>query len=162
MASGTSTRIWLRRAAGGALVIATPACTQLSPVSSAAPPGPVAAGMARLWFYRDYEPSVSLNMAPMSLNGAPVGYVPADGSAFYRDVAAGHYHIAAQSEGMDVNQTKDVDLAPGQEAFVKVLSSSSWESGGDFLAYHRDTFYVSVVPPQIARADVATRPLTGG
>jgi len=53
---------------------------------------PVPAGAARIWFYRDYEPSVSLNLAAVALNGALAGYVQPEGSAFYRDVAPGRYH----------------------------------------------------------------------
>jgi hypothetical protein len=98
----------------------------------------------------------------MSVNGAPAGYVPPDGSALHRDVAPGCYHITVASDGLDVNQSGSVELGPGQEAFVKVLASSSWESGGDTHAYKRDTFYVSLVPPQVARAELEKRPLTGG
>ncbi len=122
----------------------------------------VPAGSARIWFYRDYEPSVSLNLAAVALNGAPAGYVQPDGSAFYRDVAPGHYHVTVESYGMDVNQDKDVDLPAGREAFVKILALSSWENDGERNAFHRDTFYVSLGMPQIARAELATRSLGGG
>jgi hypothetical protein len=123
---------------------------------------PIAPGAARIWFYRDYEPSVSLNVANVMLNGATTVVVQPDGSAVYRDVPAGRYHIGVDSTGTDVNQSKDVDLAPGQEAFVKVLALSSWDSGGDTISFQRDTFYVSLVPPQIARAQLTARPLSGG
>ena len=119
-------------------------------------------GSARIWFYRDYEPYGGRNFAPVSLNGAVAGYVAPDGAAFYRDVPAGHYHIGVISGGMDVNQAKDIDLAPGEEAFVKILSAPDWESGGDISQYRRDTFYVSLVPPQVARAELPAHPLTGG
>jgi hypothetical protein len=56
---------------------------------------------------------------------------------------------------MDVNQSKDIDLAPGQEAFVKIPALSSWESGGEQTAYQRDTFYVSLVSTQVARAELS-------
>ncbi len=154
---------WLGRAALCVFALALAGC--LRPVAAPAAAAAVSAippGEARIWFYRDYEPSVSLNLAPVALNGARVGYVQPDGSAFYRDVPAGHYHITVESVGTDVNQSKDVDLAPGQEAFVKILAQGSWESGGDITAYHRDTFYVSLVPPQVARAELASHPLSGG
>ena len=156
MRTGLGSRVWLRRALGGALVSLAAGCLH-PPAAPAASNevAPAAAGTARIWFYRDYEPSVSLNMAPVALNGAVVGYVQPDGSAFYRDVPAGHYHIAAPSDGMDVNQAKDVDLAAGEVAYVKILAAGSWESGGDMLSYHRDTFYVSLVPPQVAQAELA-------
>ena len=98
-------------------------------------------GPARIWFYRDYEPSVSCNLANVALNGAIAGSVRPDGN-----VAPGH----------DVNQAKDVDLAAGQEAVVKILALSSWESGGERATYQRDTFHVSLMLPQVARAEMAS------
>jgi hypothetical protein len=123
---------------------------------------PVPAGAVRIWIYRDYEPYGSRNYATVMLNGAVTGYSPPDGSAFYRDLAPGRYHIVAVSDGTDVNQDRTVDLAPGQEAFVKIMASVSWESGGDQQAYRRDTFYVTLVPPQVARTELPSHPLTGG
>ena len=123
---------------------------------------PVPAGATRIWIYRDYEPYGSRNFAPVTLNGVLTGYASPDGSAFYRDVAPGQYQIAAVSDGTDVNQDKLVNLALGQEAFVKILASVTWESGGDSQAYRRDTFYVSLVSPQVARSELPSHPLSGG
>jgi hypothetical protein len=103
------------------------------------------AGSARIWFYRDYEPSVSLDLANVALNGAPAGSVEPDGTAFDRDVAPGHYHVTIESVGTDVNQAKD----------VKSLASARWESDGEHSQYRRDTFYVSLMRPQVARAEMA-------
>jgi hypothetical protein len=164
MRGNMAARCWLQRVAGCSvvlvlvLVLAGCAGAPVAPVVVS----PLAAGAARVWFYRDYEPSVSLNLANVALNGASVGYVQPDGSAIHRDVPAGHYHITVVSVGTDVNQDKDVDLAPGQEAFVKILALDSWESGGNMSAYQRDTFYVSVVPPQVARAEMAGHKPSGG
>ena len=47
----------------------------------------------------------------------------ANGSVFYRDVPPGHYHIAPQSYGRDINQGKDVDVAPGQQLYCKIVPS---------------------------------------
>ncbi len=153
---------WKTWAGVCAIAVLAPSLDAPSAPAASAVATPLAPGAARIWFYRDYEPYVSLNTAPVSLNESLVGYVQADGSAFYRDVAPGHYHITVASIGMDVNQAKDVDLAPGQEAYVKILASNTWDSGGDVAQYRRDTFYVSLVPPQIARSELPTRPLTGG
>jgi hypothetical protein len=156
-------RSWLPWMGACALVLTLGACARPpAGPSAAASVTPVPAGSARIWFYREYEPSVSLNIAQVALNGAPAAVVQPDGSVSYRDVPAGHYHITVESFGQDVNQTKDVDLGPGQEAFVKILAASDWESGGDTYQYRRDTFYVSLVPPQVARAELANRPLSGG
>jgi hypothetical protein len=158
-----NSRSWLQRAAGGALLLLLAGCVQpvvgpAAPAASAA----ISAGAARIWFYREYEPSVSRNLAEVALNGKVAGYVQPDGSAFYRDVPPGRYHVTVASGGRDTNQDKEIDLPPGQEAFVKVLGSNAWESGGDTDVYSRDTFYVSLVPPQVARAELATHSRSGG
>ena len=156
-------RSWRLRTSGCALVVLLAGCVQqaVGPAEPAASPA-VSAGTARIWFYRDYEPSVSRNLAEVALNGSVAGYVQPDGSAFYRDVPPGRYHVTVASGGTDTNQDKEVDLPPGQEAFVKVLGSNTWESGGDNYSYGRDTFYISLVSPQIARAELATHSRSGG
>jgi hypothetical protein len=152
-------RFLLGGAASCAAIAALPGC--VPPSAAAAQIGPLPANAARIWFYRDYEPSVSLNYANVALNGVPAASVPPDGGAIYRDVAPGHYHISVESFGRDVNQAKDVDLGPGQEAFVKILASDTWVGSGDFSSFKRDTFYVSLVPPQVARAELGARALRG-
>ena len=156
-------RSWLRRVAGCGLLLQLAGCVHppTAPATSAAIT-PIPAGAARIWFYRDYEPSVSRNLAEVALNGKVVGYVQPDGSAFYRDVSPGRYHVTVESKAVDVYQDRNVDLPPGQEAFVKILASNTWESGGDQDVYSRDAFYVTLVQPQLARAELATRPLGGG
>ena len=44
------------------------------------------------------------------------------GGASYRDVPAGPYHITVDSYGKDFNQDKNVQLAAGQELYVKIVS----------------------------------------
>src|SRR5437763_6183765 len=108
-----------------------PATTQIAsigppvPAGQAAPPvsagqaaAPVPAGQARIWFYRTWLPSESLNLANIDVNGSYYGSV-ANGSAFYRHVPPGHYHIAPVSYNRDFNQDRDVDLAPGQQLYIK-------------------------------------------
>ena len=118
---------------------------------SAAPPVP--AGQARIWFFRDWEPSESLNLANIDVNGSYFGSV-ANGGAFYRDVSPGHYHITPQSYGQDFNQDRDVDLAPGQQVHCRVVSLRSWEEGGDVAVFERDTFYIRLVPPEAAQTAI--------
>ena len=52
------------------------------------------------------------------------------GSASYRDVPAGPYHITVDSYGKDFNQDKNVQLAAGQELYVKIVSLRNWVAGG--------------------------------
>ncbi len=153
---------WAERAAGCALILLLVGCVQPPAAPAASASAPIASGLARIWFYRDFEPSVSLNQAQVELNGRTAGYVQPDGSAFYRDVPPGRHHITVVSFWADVNQAKDLDIGPGQEAFVKILAGEWAANGGDLSDFHRDAFYVSLVPPQVARAQLANRPATGG
>jgi hypothetical protein len=142
-------RRWLQLA--GSLLLATAGCTETTTqVPTSAPPVP--AGQARVWFYRDWESSESLNLALVDMNGSYAGAV-ANGSVFYRDVPPGHYHIAPQSYGRDINQDKDVDVAPGQQLYCKIVSSRSWELGvgGSQSGFDRDTG--PSCSPQAARSE---------
>jgi hypothetical protein len=105
-----------------------------------------------MWFYRDWEPSGSLNVANVDVNGSYFGSV-ANGSAFYRDVPPGHYHIAPESYNRDFNQDKDVNLAPGQQLYVKILSLQHWD--GACRNCLRDTFYAWLIPPEVAQAEIS-------
>ena len=123
----------------------------------AAPQVPVAAplpptGQARIWFYREWLPSESLNLANIDVNGSYFGSV-ANGGAFYRDVAPGHYHIVPVSYNHDFNQDRDVDLAPGQQAYIKILSLENWD--GACRHCLRDTFYAWLIPPPVAQTEIA-------
>jgi hypothetical protein len=150
----------LRMAALLAMATVT-ACARNPPVSSASIP-PIPAGEARLWFYRVYLPSDTLNMTKVTMNGAYAGYAQL-GGAFYRNVPPGIYHIEVESWGRDFNQSTNVALVPGQEGFVKIDSLRSWATvpGFGFTA-GRDTFYARLVFPQIARAEIAQSFFDGG
>jgi hypothetical protein len=136
------------------IVFTLPSCAPM-PGTNAAAVAPIPAGKARIWVYRDYQPSESLNMTEVTINGVDAGYAQASGAAFYRDVPPGHFQIAANSYGTDVDQSANVDLAAGQETYVKIESLRSWSSYGDRNAVGRDTFYARQIPPQIARAELS-------
>ena len=143
---------WCVGCVSGLLLIAA-GCAQLSTALVAA--APISAGQARVWFYRPYEPTESLNLGLVDMNGSYVGAVE-NGSTFYRDVPPGHYHIAPESFGRDFNQDRDVDLALGQQLYVKIVSLESWGvsvSGSRTL--RRDTFYAWLIPPEVAQAEIA-------
>ena len=112
---------------------------------------PALAGQARVWFYRPLEPYGSLNLARIDMNGSYIGAVE-NGNAF----PPGHYHIAPESFGRDFNQDKDVDLAAGQQLYVKIVSLESWGvsvSGSKNIG--RDAFYAWLISPEVAQTEIA-------
>lgn len=144
-------------------LIAAEAAAAEPAAANATTVAPVSAGDARIWIYRDYLPSESLNMATVSINGAVTGYAQAAGGVFYRDVPPGHYLVTVDSYGRDTNQSANLVLGARQEAYVKIESLRSWSSfGGDTTSIERDTFYARPIPAQLARAEIAHIPYFGG
>jgi hypothetical protein len=141
--------------AAGLLLLA--GCAEAPPQIAAAPAGPLGAGQARIWFYRVYDPSLSRNAANVNLNGERVISLGPGAPPAFRDVAPGHYHIAPDSFGTDVNQSRDVALGAGQTIYVKILDDPIWASGGDLTVFQRDTFYTWIMPPAVAQAEMTMR-----
>jgi hypothetical protein len=157
--------LWIHRllvAAAGIVLLAsvTAHAEPLAAGSTAIPPLP--AGLARIWIYRDYLPSESLNMAVVKINGGITGYAQAAGGSFYRDVRPGQYLVTVESYGRDTNQSADLTLGAGQEAYVKIESLRSWSSSGERTSIERDTFYARPIAPPLARAEMAHLPYLGG
>ena len=153
---------WRRLAVAGLLLALGVCGLPRSGLASESAPG--AAGLARLWVYRDYQPYDSVATPYVRANGVIIG-VSRPGAAFYRDLPPGRYAVTVDSDGSDQNQFASVPLAPGQAAFVKVLSLNSWASGGGGnlgSGWTRDTFYTWWMPPEAAAAAIAQLPLYGG
>jgi hypothetical protein len=149
--------------------LAAAACSQLPPTASVAIP-PIPAGEARVWFYRNGGPYDGVGTPYIRMNDAIVAISEPQGAS-YRDVPPGPYHITVESYGEDFGQDKNVQLAAGQELYVKIVSLRNWVVGGGGGAdgggggsgdFARDTFYVWLIPPEIARADVAHSRFYGG
>jgi hypothetical protein len=156
----------LGRACGIVLLLATAACDRLPSTASVTTP-PIPAGDARVWFYRQFDAHESMGTPYIRMNGAIVA-ISEPGGASYRDVPAGPYHITVDSYGQDFNQSKDVQLARDQELYVKIVSLRQWitgggsgDGGGD-NGFGRDTYYVWLIPPEVARGDVARSAFYGG
>jgi hypothetical protein len=143
----------------GVAVIA--ACAR-SPTVSSVSVAPIRPSEGRVWFYRTYLPSETLNMTKVSMNGDYAGYAQL-GGAFYRDVPPGIYHIDVESYGRDFGQSTNIALVVGQEVYVKVESLRSWASEyGVGRTVGRDTFYARLMLPQIARGEIAQSFFDGG
>jgi hypothetical protein len=137
---------------GGLLLIVAGCAESPGPAQVTTTAPPILAGQSRIWFYRDWQPSESLNLANIDVNGSYFGSV-ANGSAFYRDVPPGHYHVAPVGYNRDFNRDRNVDLAPGQQAYIKILSSQSWD--GACRDCVRDTFYAWLISLKTAQVEIA-------
>jgi hypothetical protein len=158
-------RISIRPIAMGILSLAAAACSQVPSTASVAVP-PIPAGEARVWFYRNGGPYDGVGTPYIRMNDAIVAISEPNGAS-YRDVPGGPYHITVDSYGKDFGQDKNVKVAPGQELYVKIVSLREWITGGGGSEngsgdYARDTFYVWLIPPETARADIAHSAFYGG
>jgi hypothetical protein len=148
-----SRRKWLRWA--GVLLLITTGCAARAPVAEA----PIPAGQGRIWVYRTWLPSESLNLANIQTNGVYFGSVE-NGGAFYRDVPPGTYHIVPESWAHDPSTTPKQDtnvaVAPGQQAYIKIVDLTSWAvSVSVSKNFQRDAFWAYLIPPQVAQAEIA-------
>jgi Protein of unknown function (DUF2846) len=151
----------LLQAGSGAVMLAGVACSQLPTTASVTVP-PIPAGEARMWFYRNDGIYESQMLPHVRMNDRLVGEM-AQRSALYRDVAPGHYHVAVDSYVDDRNGSRDVDLAPGQQVYFKIVSSSDFLSGGlGDPGHSRPAFYIWLIPAAWAQGEVAISPFYGG
>jgi len=148
-------------AAASFVLLAVANADAQSPATNSVVNPPIPAGQARIWVYRGSQSTAPIevpHMEAVTLNGVNVGYMQL-GGAFYRDVAPGHYVIAAPSfQVIDPDQSAKVDLAAGQEAYLK-LDELGWPNAGDNMG---DNFYVRLMPPQTARTAIAQLAFLGG
>jgi hypothetical protein len=152
-------RHWWRHLEPGFLLILA-SCAELPTTSSVTIPR-IPAGEARLWFYRDGGPYEIQASPYLRLNGRVTGISEPDGT-FYRDVAPRPYFVTVDSY-LDnyVDQFASIDLAAGQEAYVKVLSMRRDKAGGE-TEFARDIFFTRIIPADTARAEAFSGRFYGG
>lgn len=114
-------------------------------VASAAPP--TVAGIARVWFLRQFQPGEGFRSPMIFVNGAPLATSTA-GTAFYRDFPPGTYNFAVETCTRDNNQETTLTLPPGSETELEVQSLSSFRSWG---CVANTTFYIRPIPPRWAQ-----------
>jgi hypothetical protein len=150
--------LWLQRCAASLLLLLA-GCSQVPPTSSAAIP-PLPGGGARIWIYRNEGPYESHDRPYLRLNGQVSGIVEPNG-ALYRDLPAGHYVVTVDSYGVPYpNQFAQLDLAAGQEVFIKVLSMRERVGGGENVSL-RALFFTEIYPAEAARPAIASTPFYG-
>ena len=80
---------------------------------------------------------------------------------FHRDVPPGHDQVTVETNGTDLSQKSDLDLAAGQQAYTKIVSNPEWVRG-TLSGYERPTFYAWHIANDIAQATVANLDFYGG
>jgi hypothetical protein len=147
-------------AAASFVLLAVANADAQSPATSSVVIPPIPSGQARIWIYRGSQPTAPIevpHMEAVTLNGVNVGYTQESGG-FYRNVAPGHYVIAAPSLALDPDQSATLDLAAGQEAYLK-LDMLEWSGMGE---NNVDVVRVRLMPSQTARTAIAQLAFLGG
>ena len=109
---------------------------------------PIAAGMARVWFLRQFEPSETMVTPMISANGTPV-WISQPGTAFIRDFRPGTYTFTVPSYGVDFGQAATVRLAAGAQTYLEVQSLRNWADENE--SFQRDTLYVREISADWAK-----------
>ena len=115
-------------------------------------PVQLAADLARVYFYRAFEPYESLALPAIYLDGKSHA-VSEPGGVLFRDVEPGAHEISVFSPGIYPNQFKSVILRPGDTLYVRVESLRNWYRG---FNWEKDTFVVSLVGESEAEGEMAS------
>jgi hypothetical protein len=124
---------------------ATTASTQLA----------LPAGMARVWFLRQADPTGGNIYAAAPLvyvNRAPLTQIR-EGTAFFHDFQPGRFRLSAQAFGTPASQHDTVELTPGMEIYVQVEAVANWELGSTLGGY---SFAVLPMSPNVAKQYLPT------
>lgn len=111
---------------------------------------PPSSDLARVYFYREFEPYESLARPWIYLDGRPF-VVSEPGGVSVRDVLPGRHDITVSSPGLYPDQFKRVHLRPGDTLYVRIDSLRSWYRG---FNWERDTFVVSLVDQRRAGMEI--------
>jgi hypothetical protein len=131
-----------------ASAVVPPARAQFAPPAPFAQPvqlAPPPAGLARVWFLRQFQPGENLSTPWIYVNGAPLA-TSIPGTIFYRDFPPGIYTFTVDSCGRDVNQFPTVQLGPGTSREFEVQSLQSFTPPD--CPRDAGTFYVRPVQPR--------------
>ncbi len=115
---------------------------------------PVPSGLARIYFYRDWEPYDSLSRPLIYLNDA-ASQISEPGGISFRDLPPGDYHISVDSQGTYPHQFKELVLRAGDVRYVKIQSLRNWYRHG--MAFERDTFIVELIPERQAQSEIGDK-----
>lgn len=103
---------------------------QSQQLASKAQDPPLQSGMARVWFFRQADPTggnVYAGDPIIYANGAPVAGIP-QGTAFFHDFTPGKYRFTVQPFGTPTREHDTVQLVSGQQAYLQVQWEPAWEA----------------------------------
>ncbi|MGD9615412.1 MAG: hypothetical protein AB7H90_21115 [Alphaproteobacteria bacterium] len=106
---------------------------------------PPPAGLARVWFLRQFQPGENLSTPWIYVNGAPMT-TSIPGTIFHRDFPPGIYTFSTDTCGTDVNQFPVVQLVPGTQYQFEVQSLQSFTPPD--CPRDAGTFYIRPVAPR--------------
>jgi hypothetical protein len=145
---------WARLGALGVLALA--GCAPQSQVATSQAQLPrVEPGMARVWFFRQADPTGGNVYAAEPIiyaNGAPVGQI-AQGTAFFHNFPPGKYRFTVQPFGTPTREHDTLQLEPGTQTYVQVQWEPAWEAnrvGGG------SSFTVLTSSPEVAQQYLPT------
>lgn len=124
-------------------------------VASKAQDPPLQSGMARVWFFRQADPTggnVYAGEPIVYANGTPVGAIP-QGTVFFHDFTSGKYRFTVQPFGTPTREHDTVELVPGQQAYLQVQWEPAWEAnrvGGG------SSFTILSFSPEVAQQYIPT------
>jgi hypothetical protein len=143
--------IWL-----GLCILALASCapqpTAATSQAQAPAPGP---GTARVWFFRQADPTAGNVYAGAPIvyaNGAPVGEVP-QGTVFFHDFTPGKYRFTVQPYGTPSREHDTLQLLAGTQAYVQVQWEPNWEAGHTGGG---SSFTVETSSPEMAQQYIPT------
>lgn len=146
--------MWVRLGTLGFLALVGCA-PQGNPATSQAQIPPVEPGMARVWFFRQSDPTGGNVYAADPIvyaNGASVGQI-AQGTAFFHNFPPGKYRFTVQPFGTPTREHDTLQLAPGTQTYVQVQWEANWEAnrtGGG------SSFTVLTSSPEVAQQYLPT------
>jgi hypothetical protein len=140
----------------GLCILALASCApQPTATTSQAQAPAVGADMARVWFFRQMDPTggnVFAGAPIIYANGAPIGDIP-QGAAFFHDFPPGKYRFTVQPYGTPTREHDTLQLSSGEEAYVQVQWEPAWEAnrvGGG------SSFTVLTSSPEVAQQYIPT------
>jgi hypothetical protein len=137
-------------------LLAVVGCTPQSQVATTQAQAPaLEPGMARVWFFRQADPTggnVFGSDPIIYANGTPVGGSK-QGTVFFHNFPPGKYRFTVQPFGTPTREHDTVELVSGEQAYVQVQWEPAWETnrvGGG------SSFTVLTSSPEVAQQYIPT------